>query len=188
MIFFTSDTHFCHTKVIPYCKRPFKSVEEMNEALVTNFNKIVKKEDTVYHLGDAGFGDKDRVLSILKRLNGKKHLIRGNHDHTLLKGLKGKAIQGIFLSINHYLEVVYKDFVFILCHYPMVSWNRAKYGSIMLHGHCHGTIDVMNIGIRRMDVGVDSNKFCPIDIDSIMEKCSKIAPIVPNKEDDEEDM
>lgn len=53
MIFFTSDTHFYHTNIIKYCNRPFKSMHEMNEVMMNNWNKIVKPTDTVCHLGES---------------------------------------------------------------------------------------------------------------------------------------
>lgn len=78
MDYFTSDTHFSHTNIIKYCNRPFKSVEEMDEVLIANWNSVVKKTDQVFHLGDFGYNYK-----IAQRLNGHKHLIWGNHDRKL---------------------------------------------------------------------------------------------------------
>ena len=81
MIYFTSDTHFGHANIIKYCDRPFATVEEMNEALVKNWNSRVSPSDTVYHLGDFAMGGKDN-LNIRSRLQGKIVLIRGNHDRS----------------------------------------------------------------------------------------------------------
>lgn len=80
-VFFISDTHFFHQKILEFEKeaRPFSSVEEMNEELVARWNNIVTKRDTVWHLGDVCFGHVSN-LAIIKRLNGTKHLIMGNHD------------------------------------------------------------------------------------------------------------
>lgn len=79
-VFFTSDTHFNHANIIDFCKRPFGSVEEMNEALIANWNRVVSKDDIIFHLGDFCFGGSEVWNSILDRLNGKIYLILGNHD------------------------------------------------------------------------------------------------------------
>lgn len=66
-IFLTSDTHFGHDKIIEYCKRPFATSEEMNEAMITRWNAVVKSGDDVYHLGDFGCGPKaSKIRRLLK--------------------------------------------------------------------------------------------------------------------------
>ena len=82
-IFFTSDSHFCHSNIIKFCDRPFKDVEEMNEILIDNWNKTVGPNDIIYHLGDFCFAGSAEWHSILGRLNGRIHLILGNHDEKL---------------------------------------------------------------------------------------------------------
>ena len=81
MTYFTSDQHFGHFNIIRLCGRPFETVEEMDEALLSKWNAKVKADDTVYILGDLFFRAA-KVEPILKALNGRKHLIVGNHDHT----------------------------------------------------------------------------------------------------------
>lgn len=80
MIYLISDTHFNHKNIIQYEDRPFKSVEEMNNALIKNWNAVVKPEDTVIHLGDVALGHESDLKWIIPSLNGHKILIRGNHD------------------------------------------------------------------------------------------------------------
>ncbi len=84
-VFFTSDTHFNHANIIKFCNRPFKNVDEMNEALITNWNKVVSADDYVFHLGDFCLGGSAEWTKALDCLNGKIFLILGNHD---LKNLK----------------------------------------------------------------------------------------------------
>ena len=79
MIYFTADTHFGHYNVIRFCDRPFASAEEMDEAMIQNWNDRVTGNDTVYILGDMFFRSTN-AEEILKRLKGKKRLIVGNHD------------------------------------------------------------------------------------------------------------
>lgn len=80
MIYFIADTHFNHANIIKYCNRPFNNTYEMNEYIIQKWNSVVKKDDTVYHLGDVGFGQLQEVKSLVERLNGTKILLKGNHD------------------------------------------------------------------------------------------------------------
>ena len=93
-MFFTSDTHFNHTNIIQYCQRPFKSTDEMNEAMIDNWNSIVGEDDTVFHLGDFCLGGAAEWNKILNRLNGRIYLILGNHD---LKNIR----QGFIERFEH---------------------------------------------------------------------------------------
>ena len=86
-IYVTSDTHFNHENIIKYCKRPYENANKRNESLIKNWNKVVKKEDDIFHLGDFGFGTKEELKSIFNRLNGKKYLIMGNHDFRVGKNI-----------------------------------------------------------------------------------------------------
>ena len=74
-IYFTSDTHFRHSRIIELCNRPFGDVEEMNEVMIANWNRVVGKDDIIFHLGDFCFGGSEVWNSILDRLNGKIYLI-----------------------------------------------------------------------------------------------------------------
>ena len=82
-LYFTSDTHFHHEGIIKFCSRPFKNVEEMNEALIANWNRVVRPEDIVFHLGDFCLGGSAEWTGILERLNGKIYL---NHYPFLCYG------------------------------------------------------------------------------------------------------
>jgi len=158
-IFFTSDQHFNHANIIKYCNRPYASTEEMNEALVENYNNIIGPTDTVYHLGDLTWGAFD-----LDRLNGNKTLIIGNHD-------KVSQVGQYFSECYHYLElnkVIPKGRALVLMHFPIESWNGKFHKSIHLHGHTHGTMD--NTGLLRFDVGVDSWDMKPVSLTEILEK------------------
>lgn len=73
-VFFTADTHFGSERTLTLSRRPFKTVEEMDETLINNWNSVVGKDDIVWHLGD--FGNYD----VVKRLNGKINLIWGNYE------------------------------------------------------------------------------------------------------------
>ena len=79
MTYFTSDQHFGHFNIIRLSRRPFKTVDEMDETMVERWNAKVRDDDTVYVLGDLFFRAAT-VEPILKRLKGHKHLVLGNHD------------------------------------------------------------------------------------------------------------
>ena len=167
MIWFTSDLHFGHNSVLKFSNRPFKDVHEMNEVLIKNFNMMVNKNDTVYLLGDVAYRiPVEQANELIKRLNGKKILIRGNHDK--------KYDESLFEGIYDYFEINYNKIPFVLMHYPMLEWKKSRRGSIQLHGHIHSegmlyNEDCKMKGIRRYDVGVDANDYFPISIKQIIE-------------------
>ena len=134
--FFTSDTHFYHNAMITKGIRYFNSVSDMNDVIVSCWNKYVKPTDTVIHLGDFSFGGKREIKEILSRLNGRIILVRGNHDHT--KNLRIFKDYGI--DIYDILRITHKDQYIIASHYPMLTWDKAHYGSWHIHGHCHGNL------------------------------------------------
>ncbi len=83
MIYFTADLHFGHANVIRHCNRPFASADEMDAALTHNWNSFVGKHDEVYILGDFTMKPAAEAHRYLSALNGRKYMIRGNHDHAL---------------------------------------------------------------------------------------------------------
>lgn len=170
MIYFTSDLHLSHKNVVKHNNRPFETVEEMNEALIHNWNKRVGEDDEIYILGDLTFKGPVVAREFLSRLCGKKYFIRGNHDRFLKNE---ESIQDLFVWIKDYHELLYKERRFILFHYQISSWNHFYRKSIHLHGHQHNTMEY-NISNRenkllRYDVGVDANDFAPVSIEEIME-------------------
>ena len=79
-IFVTSDLHFCHDRAFLYGPRGFETVAEHNETIVSNWNKVVSPEDDVYVLGDLMLNDNETACEYIKQLNGRIHIVRGNHD------------------------------------------------------------------------------------------------------------
>lgn len=165
-VFVTADTHFDHEKVIPYCNRPFKDVNEMNESLIDNWNSTIKNTDEVIHIGDFGFTGSRRTEYFLSRLNGHKTLICGNHDQRKIRNSKG------WMIVKDYTKIRYNGYRFVACHFPILSWDKMGYGTIMLHGHCHGSLNqefVKMIGFPIIDIGVDCWDYKPISLDEIIE-------------------
>ena len=173
-LWFTSDSHFFHKNIIELGKRPFQSVDEMNETIVSNWNKLVRPEDIVYHMGDVSFGNRALTKELLDKLHGTIRLIQGNHDmkNAVLK--KGCVERFEWVKDIYFLKVPDPDGPdgktqgIMLCHYPIMSWNQMHYGTWHLHGHCHGTLP-MDMTKKRMDVGVDPNFFKPLSYERIKE-------------------
>lgn len=164
---FSSDSHFGHFNIIKHCKRPFKSIMEMDQTIITRWNEKISPTDTVYHLGDFAWNPMV-ARAVLGKLNGTIHLIRGNHDKRTLK----KGVELLFASVNDYLEIKVKDEEMdvtqniVLMHYPIESWNKRHHGSWHLHGHCHGTLPSGDHQAR-IDVGVDPMNFYPVSYNEI---------------------
>jgi calcineurin-like phosphoesterase family protein len=153
MDYFTSDTHFGHANVIKYCDRPYKDQWEMNDALIKNWNSVVKPEDLVFHLGDFGFMNPPSLVKIVWRLNGTICLVPGNHDSRQLLNKLYEIPQTKLVVEERYKELSFNSRKIVLCHYPIESWNNMSHGSIHLHGHSHGKSRQQ---AGRFDVGVDS--------------------------------
>lgn len=133
----------------------------MNRELIRRWNDVVCAEDTVYHLGDFSFLKDTDTASILHTLNGKIHLIRGNHD----KKMKAWLLER-FASVQDYLEIKIDDQFIVMCHYAFLVWNKSHYGSWNLFGHSHNSL-VTKVG-RRMDVGIDCNpEYQPFSFEEI---------------------
>ncbi|SEK98398.1 Calcineurin-like phosphoesterase superfamily protein [Sphingomonas palmae] len=150
--FFTADTHFGDHRTINIQRRPFASVAEMDALLVARWNEVIGVDDEVWHLGDVARRASD-VSALLTRLNGTKHLIRGNNDPDATLTAQGWA------SVADYAELEEDGRKLVLCHYPFRSWNGQGRGAINLHGHSHGRLKPMP---RQFDVGVDARDFSPV--------------------------
>lgn len=170
-IWFTSDTHFTHKNIIKYSTNRKEELgldidnpdmlKKHDDALIRRWNMTVRKHDTIYILGDFSFASTEDTKKILGKLNGKKHLIIGNHDKSC------RGLENYFESTSQIREVTFKKTMFdfldenmhcVLCHFPLVAWNRRMHGSCMIHGHTHGSIDDMNRLSEelRVDIGFDS--------------------------------
>lgn len=173
MIFFTSDTHFNHANIIKYCDRPFKNTDEMNEAIIKNWNEAVTDKDEIYHLGDFGFGP--NLDNMARRLKGKKYLIRGNHDRK--NYLKKLEPYFIWIKDTYQIKVQDKDApqgrqLIWLSHYAHKVWPQSHYGSYHLYGHSHGGMKD-DITMLAFDAGVDCFDYRPIsypEVKGIMAK------------------
>ena len=135
-IFYISDLHFGHFNIIRYDNRPFRTVEEMDNVLIKNWNKVVSNDDTVYILGDISWHDESKTVEIFKQLNGVKVLIKGNHDNIK----RDSELAKCFASIRDYAELYLdKKRKVIVSHYPIPFWNGQFRGAVHLYGHVHNS-------------------------------------------------
>lgn len=181
-IFFTSDTHFNHGNIIKYAMRPYENVDEMNEALIKNWNSVVKDNDIVFHLGDFMFGNINRFWEFRGRLNGKIYLIHGNHDYKLM--CEGNIEQG-FEDIASQMNIVVDGQKIYLNHFPFLTFDGIfkEKPSWQLFGHVHSnqnhpytSPDMSRLDYllpTQYDVGIDNNNYTPVSFSQVKDIISK---------------
>ena len=157
-VYFISDTHFNHKNIIDYTSRDFRTVEDMNKHIITEWNKIVRGKDTVYFLGDFCFGKKETWKHFLDQLNGTIHIVLGNHD--------GKRSAQWYRDVGfdrvYHHPIILDDF-YILSHKPIEFLNtKMPYANI--HGHTH---DECFASDQRINVCVEVLDFKPIEFNEI---------------------
>jgi len=165
--FLTADTHFGHaTMITGGPQRPFENVYEMNEALIANWNSVVNPEDTVWHLGDFAMkSDAREIAEIYYALNGRKHLIIGNHD-VLKDGTLLPALERLdWASVSHGAEIKHDGHRIMLSHYAGYTWNAEHRGAYQAFGHSHGGLLGMPGSV---DVGVDNQDYAPIAVEEFV--------------------
>lgn len=160
---FIADTHFNHVNIIKYCSRPFSSVEKMNEILIKNWNLFISNDDLVFHFGDFGFvNNYSNLIDIGNSLNGKKFLIKGNHD----KNPDSIYIKAGFKKIYEF-PIIFKDF-FILSHWPIQL--NSNYFHCNIHGHLHNNSEMscmINDKNLYYSVSVENTSYTPVDFETI---------------------
>lgn len=176
---FSSDHHYFHRNILYLCNRPFKDLDEMHHELKTRWNSKIQSNDLVYYLGDFSFGQETSTRKILSDLNGKIHLIVGNHDR--LKKLPKER----FESIQETLTIsLFQNNDTLLCHYPFrgtveelkdaeENGYKIRYlekrpvnkGQNLIHGHTHDKL--YKIKGRAVNVSVEQWDYYPAHIDEI---------------------
>lgn len=132
-----SDFHFGHTNIMKFCpdtRGHFRDVDHMNAEMIREWNQLVDPADTVYMLGDIAFTSADKAAGIVNSLNGRKILIKGNHDS---KTIKDKRFTSCFDEIHDYLDITFNGYHVVMFHYPICEWNRMHHGAVHLYGHLH---------------------------------------------------
>ncbi len=164
-IFFTSDLHFGHDKDFIWKDRGFKSVEEMNNAIVERWNTKVEEEDTVYILGDLMMGDISNIEWI-KKLNGKLEIIAGNHDTDRRLDAYCKLPNVTYHGYGDIFKT--KKRTFYLSHHQQIMKNGDTPGIPWnLHGHTHSKDKFCEYD-HCYNVNMDAHNCTPVSIDEIM--------------------
>lgn len=164
-IFLISDTHFSHSNICNFLRddgsplRPWSNCEEMDEALIENWNRVVKPKDKIYHLGDVAIPRKG--LKKLEQLNGDKVLIAGNHDVMYIKELSKyfRAIRPYWVMQN-----------LLMSHVP-IHPNSIRNFRCNIHGHLHYRevmLEDNSIDPRYLSVCVELTDYSPILLDQVI--------------------
>lgn len=168
MNYFIADPHFWHKSkkggIIEYCNRPFPNVEAMNGAIIERWNATVKENNDIYIVGDFSMCGVKATRAILEQLNGRKHLIVGDHDKSALK------CKEHFVSIADRMFVSVNGQGIFLSHYCHKVWRKSHYGTWHLFGHSHGGLnEYATKEGKLLDVGVDSHDFRPWSFEQVAE-------------------
>lgn len=160
-IWVVSDTHFGHENIIKYCDRPFSNIWEMNECMVNNWNSVVKPQDIVYHLGDVYMSTRifsgEDAWNTLKKLQGRKRLVLGNHDNG-----EDKVLLNNFQKIRAWR--LFKEYGLLLTHVPVHPDTLNDKVPVNVHGHIHNTHKKDN---RYKNVSVEVINYTPVNIDEL---------------------
>ena len=175
MIYFTSDLHFCHDKEFLYKPRGFNSIHDMNRQIIKNWNATVQYSDDIYILGDIMLSNDDVGVALLHQLNGRIHIILGNHDTDNRISLFNNSYN--VCSIEYGSRMRYKGHSFVLSHYPCLCTHRLdkalKAAYISLHGHTHSDKLFELEDWYTYNVAVDAHDCTPVSIDQIIEDLHK---------------
>lgn len=192
-VYFSGDGHIGHQGILKYMpERPYATELDTtahDKWLIDLWQKTASKHDKIYYAGDLTFYKSEDARRLLEQLPGEKYLAVGNHDGTI------KAHSNYFRKVAQIMEITIKpsmcetlseELHIVLCHYPLLDWPGKQQGAVMLHGHCHGTMDEFNANSidLRFDVGIDgvlakrSGGFIDVKTlyETIMEKTNGLTP------------
>lgn len=178
--YITSDSHFNHNNIFDFEDRPFSTLDEMHEKMIEAWNAVVRKNDTVYHLGDFSFGNAEQWQETLNQLRGNIVLIKGNHDKSKITKAMLKA--GLLAEYHPLGTIIKRDGMILnLSHYPMLIGARPRNFSI--HGHLHseetGYTNHINVGVdSAFTKSLELPFGTPIELDKLVEHLQLINPIV----------
>lgn len=173
MIWLTSDLHLFHNQEFIYKSSGLDTVEQMNEAIETNWNEMVQDDDDIYVLGDLMVGGKNgnaEGMKIITRLKGKKHIVVGNLDTDTRVALY--RAEPSIVEVQYAQRFRYRGYNFYLSHYPSITTNlqheTLKQGIINLFGHTHSKERFYNDVPFMYNVSLDAHDNRPVTIDEAL--------------------
>jgi len=156
-----ADLHFGHESIIKYENRPFRDVSHMDETIIRNWNQTVSKTDLVIVAGDVSFYDKDKTAAIVRRLQGRKILVRGNHD------ARSSAwwVEAGFAEVSSN-PIIINDW-FVVSHEPPHYTNEAM-PYFFIYGHVHSSEMYRTITRQTACVSAERWDFTPVLLETIV--------------------
>ena len=176
MDLFISDTHFGHENILETCRPQFSSIDEMDDTIIQNINKKMKKTDTLYIVGDFSFHSKRSPVEYLEAIKPKKVLILGNHDRDWIKHLDPVQLERYFVGVYQQYSLKKYGLEVHFNHFPQLAWNRSHYfaQSFSICGHIHDNRD-STVAARlfpqvpcQFNAGVDVNGFEPVTFEELV--------------------
>ena len=171
-ILFTSDEHYGHSNIIKFCNRPFSNVNEMDDILIKNHNKIANENTITVHIGDFSFHNVKIIIDIINQLEGKHLFISGCHDK-ILENQWNKIIsecqQKLYTTRipEPILNIKVDNISITCCHYAMRRWPASHYDTWHLFGHTHCRLESYG---KCFDIGVDCNNYKPYTFQDVEQK------------------
>ena len=169
-IFATADLHLGHDRAFVWGARGFKSIEEHDAEIIKRWNEVVTAEDDVYILGDLMLGDNAHGIQCLSQLNGKLHILTGNHCTSTRQKLY-HTLENMVEFCGCATTIKYKKKQLYLSHYPTISSNmeaNPHQAVFNLYGHTHQTTNFYNGQPFMYHVGVDSPNCYPVLLDDVI--------------------
>jgi len=159
-IFVISDTHFLHDNIIKYCNRPFNSTEGQDKVMIRRWNNVVKTDDLVIHVGDfALHKDSKAVEEIINSLNGRKILVKGNHDR---KSTHWYLTNGFsFVCDSFVLDGI------LFTHRPVEKIEKWKFN---IFGHIHNKVLQKYEDNRYINVSVERINYTPTLLEKLIKR------------------
>lgn len=187
MIYYTADTHLGDQRVFTKCAKPFDNLQDYEKEIIRRWNAKVTPNDTVYVLGDIADDGYLQAIEVFRILNGKKHLIVGNHDLAMLPKIKES---GVFETVDFMMLIEDAGRKVCLCHYPLMDWMEFSRGGYHVYGHIHNKTEQNDPAYPQIkeyyadklayNAGVDVTEYEPATLDEMiaLKEKNKTAPFI----------
>lgn len=170
-IYFAADLHLFHKNILQIENRPFNYLDEMHEYIIKNWNKKISKVDKTLILGDLTFGNQKDSLKVIEQLNGRKYLIKGNHDKKPNQWYRDIGIHSVSefpILLNNY---------FICSHEPMLY---IKYPFVNIHGHVHNSPNFLTFTKSSICVSIDRWNLEPVSMFCLIKNYRQFLKYIEN--------